>query len=63
MKVDKHIRDFAGRFYDALTDDSWGGIEPNLFQEIADGDEDTWDDDARSLYDAIVKTLGKRTKS
>jgi hypothetical protein len=51
------VREFARKMYEALNDDAWGAIEPELFDEIAAVDKNDLSDDARSLANAIEQAL------
>lgn len=53
------IRSFARKMYEALNDEAWGMIDPELFDEIANVDKADLSDDALSLANAIGKGLDK----
>jgi len=51
-------REFCQRFSDALIEDDWDVIDPDLFHEIAETeDEDELSDDASALLEAVERAL------
>jgi hypothetical protein len=55
--ADKRVTQFARDFSDALQADSWGHIDPDLFDEIGTQPEAEWSDDAKSLALALRAAL------
>lgn len=58
--LDTKIRDFCKRFSSALEEDSWGNIDPYIFECIGNGmgiNEDKIGEEGVAMYIALEKTL------